>query len=359
MASSGRNDRSWILDHCYTNSYTGQTGEEYCPCLSLADYSGLSGGHGQGINSTGVTSTGYPGASFPGPSFHTPPQACPKIYEEVLSCDYTSRVPAMFSEKVLCDFGGNQDTDAYPASAPAEQWDTQAVPRPMFYPASYMQPPYVAPSPPLKNKVAVTSASPESSIAHGNVICDTGWNQDMGTYPAHASEWYSQVTLGPILGNTGYKQPASVAPSVFEDKAASIASAASTPKGPTHNTDKYCPICAALLGRFQDRKRHTLSHLPHWLQCQASGCSWRGDRWEHLRKHRSKVHPSNSQESDTRGSIIYDPWPLVKGITDNTTFEVAKTIAIFLVEEKAKEVNKLELWEDLWGRRRRSRKVYS
>jgi hypothetical protein len=78
-----------------------------------------------------------------------------------------------------------------------------------------------------------------------------------------------------------------------------------------------------------------------------------------LSKHRLKAHPSSSQESDTRESIIYDPWPFVEGITDNTTYEKAKTIAVFLVEEKAKELEKLELWGDLCGRRRRrSRKVY-
>jgi hypothetical protein len=32
-------------------------------------------------------------------------------------------------------------------------------------------------------------------------------------------------------------------------------------------------------------------------------------------------HPSNSQESDTHESIIYDPWPLVE---DNATFEMRK-----------------------------------
>jgi hypothetical protein len=137
-------------------------------------------------------------------------------------------------------------------------------------------------------------------------------------------------------------------------------STVSTPKGPTRNTDKYCPICATPLGRMQDRKRHIRSHLPRWLQCQAPGCSWRGDRWEHLRDHRLKAHPSSSQESDTRESIIYDPQPFVEGITDNITFEIAKTIAISLVEKKAKELKKVELWGDLCGRRRRRpRKVYS
>jgi hypothetical protein len=247
----------------------------------------------------------------------------------------------------------------------------------MFSPASHTQPPCVAPSP-LKNKVAITSASPESSIVRGNVIRDTGWNQDMSTYPAHPAHWDAQVTwcstfhrpelfmtlfifqalLGPILSNTDDKQPTSVPPSLFEDKPASIAFTVSTPKPPTHNTDKDCPICSASLGRLQDRKRHLISHMPHWLQCQTPGCSWRGDRWEHLRKHRLKVHQSSSQESDMRESIIYDPRRLVEGITDNATFEIAKAIAISLVEEKAKELEKLELWEDLCGRRRkRSRKV--
>src|SRR6266576_3797787 len=98
-----------------------QTGAEYCSSLSSAHYSGLSGGHGQGVNPTGVTSTEYPGTSVPraGPSLHAP--SYPKIYEEgssfhlnqqgsayaippqVLSCDYTSQVPATVSDKVLCD----------------------------------------------------------------------------------------------------------------------------------------------------------------------------------------------------------------------------------------------------------------
>ena len=179
------------------------------------------------------------------------------------------------------------------------------------FPASYMQPRCVAPFP-LKKEVAVTNASLVSSVVHDNAVCDTGWNQDMGRYPAHSAMWDDQVAWCstflrpepfmrlfiqqavqvPILNNTGDKQRTSVAPSHFEhDEATSIASTVSTPKGPTHNTstDKQCPICPASLGRLQDRKRHILSHLPHWLQCQAPDCSWRGDRWEHLRKHRLNI----------------------------------------------------------------------
>lgn len=100
-----------------------------------------------------------------------------------------------------------------------------------------------------------------------------------------------------------------------------------------------------------------LSHLPRRLQCQDPGCSWRGDRWEHLRAHRLKAHQSSSQELNTHESIIYDPSPLVDAIIDYTTYEIAKTIAVSLVEEKAKKLEKLKLWGDLFGRRRRSRKV--
>ena len=203
-----------------------QAGAGYFPCLST-DYSGLSGCHGQDVNSTRITSIAYPGTSVPGPSFHTLPY--PKICEEgpsyfhqqgsayaiprgphVLSCDRTSQVPATVSDKVLYDPRGNQGTGAYPANAPAEQRDAQvswrytsrltrsptlfllyspiftiqAVLGPMFSPADYMEPPYVAPSP-LKNEVAITSASPESSIVHGNVDCEA--------YPAHPTQWDARV----------------------------------------------------------------------------------------------------------------------------------------------------------------------
>jgi hypothetical protein len=399
-----------------------QTGAEHRPCLLSTHYSSSSGGHGQGSNSTEVTSIAYPGASVPGPPFHTPFH--PRIYEETssfpshqqgsayaifppaLSCHYTSQVPA--TDQGFCGTGGNQDAGAYPASELAEQWDAQVswrytfrltispklflIPiftiqedqRPMYYPPTYIQPPCASVGPSLlKNDVAVTSASPETSIVrgNGNSICDTVWNQDMGMYPTHHAQWDAQVAwlstfhrpelfiilhilqaaLGPMLDTTGDEQPTSVSPSPIEDKAASIAFRVSTPKGrrPTHNTDKHCPICSASLGRFQDRKRHILSHLPHWLQCQAPGCSWRGDRWEHLRKHRLNAHPSSGQELDTRNSVIYDPRPLVEGITDDTTFENAKMIATSLVEKRAKELEKSELWGDLWGRKRtRFRKVY-
>lgn len=167
--------------------------------------------------------------------------------------------------------------------------------------------------------------------------------------------------LGSMLNTTtGHVPPA---PSyVAHDKAANTAFKASAPKRPAHDKDKCCPICHASLGRSQDGKRHKLSHLPHWLQCPDHGCSWRGGRWENLRNHRLKVHKvhlSSSQELDKCNSVIYDPWPLVEEITDDTTLEKAKKSAISLVEKRAVEVGKSELWGDFWGRKRkRVRNVY-
>jgi hypothetical protein len=70
----------------------------------------------------------------------------------------------------------------------------------------------------------------------------------------------------------------------------------------------------------------------------------------HLKAH--KVHSSSSQEPDKCKSVIYDPWPLVEGITDNTTLVNARKSAIILVEKRAIEVGKSGLWEDFWGRRK-------
>lgn len=125
MGSDGHDDRPWILDDCQSNPL-------WTHC------SGLSEGHGQGVNSTGVPSIAYPGASVPGPPFHT--QSYPITYDgrssfhfhqhgsthavppQVPFCDYTSPVSATVSDN---DSEGHQDTGAYSANTPAEQWDAQ------------------------------------------------------------------------------------------------------------------------------------------------------------------------------------------------------------------------------------------
>ena len=172
-----------------------------------------------------------------------------------------------------------------------------------------------------------------------------------------------QAVLGPMLNTTtGYMPPPYVASSLLKDNTANVAIEESAPKRPSHDSGKCCPICHASLGRSQDGKRHKVSHLPHWLQCPDPGCSWRGDRWGNLRNHRLKIHkvrPSSSQELDKCKAVIYDPWPLVEEITDDTSLESARKNAISLVEKKAVEVGKSGLWRDFWGRKRKgTRKAY-
>ena len=165
----------------------------------------------------------------------------------------------------------------------------------------------------------------------------------------------TQMVSGSMLGNT---QPLCTAPSLMKDGVANIRSKVSAPKRPAHDADRLCPICSVPLGRSQDRRRHILSHLPHWLHCPDPGCSWRGDRFETLNKHRRKIHLFNSQEPDKNMVIIYDPWPLVQGIIQGAILiEDAKAFAILMVERKASEVGKSRVWRDLWGRKRTRRKL--
>ena len=152
----------------------------------------------------------------------------------------------------------------------------------------------------------------------------------------------------------GHKKRPRAAPSLLKDRVADIAYRVSVPKRPTRDADWLCPICPTLLGRSQDQRRHILSHLPHWLQCPDPGCSWRGDRWETLNRHRHNVHTSRSQEPDKNIAVIYNPWPLVRGIIEGTTLiEDARAFAISMVERRAFEFGKLGLWADFWGRRGR------
>lgn len=115
-----------------------------------------------------------------------------------------------------------------------------------------------------------------------------------------------------------------------------------------------CPVCHMDFPRPQDRKRHMLLYLPSWLQCPEGDCPWRGSRRGNLLTHYRKNHPSSSQEVDRNESMIYDPWPLVEGIKDETTLQNATQQAISLLKVRAVEVQKLKLWEgNFWGRKER------
>jgi hypothetical protein len=76
--------------------------------------------------------------------------------------------------------------------------------------------------------------------------------------------------------------------------------------------------------------------------------------------HRHSIHHSDIPETDKKNSIIYDPWPLVQGITEGTTsIEDAKVCAELMVEKMASKLGKSGLWGECWGRKRRKPKKAS
>lgn len=115
-----------------------------------------------------------------------------------------------------------------------------------------------------------------------------------------------------------------------------------------------CPVpgCLSWFQRPQERNRHLLTHLPHWIHCPAPGCSWRGDRLSAFRRHWSNGHPSSSQELGEDQCKIYDPLPLVEKIVRGSLcIQAAKGVAISMVKGKGIELDKWELCENPWGRK--------
>jgi len=154
-----------------------------------------------------------------------------------------------------------------------------------------------------------------------------------------------------MVSPISYDQPLYVTPDLPQDGVVDIAPNGTKPSW-------SCPIsdCSAdPFGRPQERKRHVLSHLPHWVYCRVPGCSWRGDRPDAFLKH-WKDHPSSSQAPDRDGFTIYDPLPLVKDVTEGSIpIKEAQRIAESLVRSKAQEIGKSEIWGNTWGRRRREK----
>ena len=296
---------------------TTRRGNNQRPCLSSTKNTHLTRCHGRGTKLRGAQRIVHPRTTLPGPSFSIPSR--PRLPvdgsslqtrqqgmahatpQQITSYNHFSQYSAMVSSQISCD------------------------------------------------------PTPESQ------------SQDVGTYSiqqydsrvssAQCLSWpkllivVMQIVQGSVLG---YTQRPCVASSPLEDRMADIALKVFVPKRSTHDVAWLCPVCAALLGRSQDQRRHILSHLPDWLQCPDPGCSWRGDRWETLNRHQHKVHPSSSQEPDKNIAVIYNPWQLVRGIIEGTTLiEYARACAISMVERRAFELGKSGLWGDFWGRKGR------
>jgi hypothetical protein len=125
-----------------------------------------------------------------------------------------------------------------------------------------------------------------------------------------------------------------------------------------------CPVCAATFRRWQDQRRHILTHLPKSLYCPEPDCCWRGDRPDSLIKHWWNDHPSSSGQepdnSDKGQFTIYEPEPLVEGLLNGSiSIQEAQTVAKLKVKIRAEELGKLRMWGSLWGRRLKRCKRYA
>jgi len=114
-----------------------------------------------------------------------------------------------------------------------------------------------------------------------------------------------------------------------------------------------CPGCDKVqFHRRQERDRHILSHFAHYLFCPFLRCAWRGSRQDVFKAHWKRNHQKYGQAPVRPQNVIYYPGPLVKLVDWKAlTVESALEISISIVMIRAKELNKIGVWEGGWGRR--------
>lgn len=94
------------------------------------------------------------------------------------------------------------------------------------------------------------------------------------------------------------------------------------------------------------------------MYCPGATCTWRGTRKEELRKHVDKGQCLSLEEEKHEQYMIYEPKLILDCIFEDTgivtpstsKLEVATMYALAFVAERAMELQKTEMWEDLWGR---------
>jgi hypothetical protein len=117
-----------------------------------------------------------------------------------------------------------------------------------------------------------------------------------------------------------------------------------------------CPICGRNFCRPPERDRHLGTFLPHWLFCPFPRCGWRGDRSLNLKTHWKTTHATSGEAPKPEECRIYDPDPLVQSVVSGESpIESVITIALQEVQIRAHVLDKVGVWHDRWGRKRRVR----
>ena len=116
------------------------------------------------------------------------------------------------------------------------------------------------------------------------------------------------------------------------------------------NLSLLCPWpgCGISIKRDPELERHILSlHLPDNLYCPGLACPWRGHREDARKRHvgRGKCGPTPEWEEQRK---IYEPGLIISWVLDAAiSTEVAEMYALDLVKERARELEKTNLWKDL------------
>ncbi len=111
-----------------------------------------------------------------------------------------------------------------------------------------------------------------------------------------------------------------------------------------------CPVCGDVPTRGQDLRRHILSvHLPDWICCPHSDCSWRGSRKDVLYKHlKDSDKKCGSLPESVEQYTIYDTELTLRSLLiDCVPFETVETFVLGWIEERARELNKIDVWGPL------------
>ncbi|KAI9454096.1 hypothetical protein F5148DRAFT_446544 [Russula earlei] len=115
-----------------------------------------------------------------------------------------------------------------------------------------------------------------------------------------------------------------------------------------------CPQCGRGFQRRQERDRHLRIYLPYSIYCPSLRCVWRGDRTDSLARHWRNTHINHGPVPGLQQSQIYDPTRLVRLILYGAlTVEEAGLIALSIVVYRARELDRVDLWRNGWGRRMR------
>ena len=118
---------------------------------------------------------------------------------------------------------------------------------------------------------------------------------------------------------------------------------------------KQCPDCELKLTRWQDRDRHILTHLPHWIHCPLPHCPWRGNRIKSIKQHwkrqdHLRYHEFFGRTPRREQFAIFEPQELVNQIkagtisTSDAAFQALNSVVM-----KAEQLQKSSMSENLWG----------